>query len=255
MERGFGRSGILALVLVIMLLGLNCAWAADEEEKPTANVSVDILNQYVWRGFALSDHSAVIQPSITGAYKGFSINLWGNLDTDENVNFGEGTGHANWNETDLTVAYTHEIYGGLSGNVGFIYYSLVGDDSNEVYAGLSYTFPWFTIGMTGYREVANFPGWWAQLDLSKNIPLPCNMSLDLSASFGYMSVDKTDYSALHSGQLMAALNIPIGKIFSLSPRVGYTFPLSDDAQESIRSTSWDAKEQHVFGGLRLSAAF
>ncbi|MBU4233876.1 MAG: hypothetical protein KKF43_15280 [Proteobacteria bacterium] len=52
-------------------------------EKPTWNVGTDILSQYVWRGIALSRNSAVIQPSITGTYKGIAVNVWNNFDTSE----------------------------------------------------------------------------------------------------------------------------------------------------------------------------
>ena len=43
---------------------------AKEPEKPQWNVQTDILSQYVWRGIALSRNSVVVQPSLTGTYKG-----------------------------------------------------------------------------------------------------------------------------------------------------------------------------------------
>ncbi len=60
--------------------------AIAEEEKPTADLSVALLSQYVWRGYQLSRDSLVIQPSMTVGYKGFGVNLWGNLDTDNDNN-------------------------------------------------------------------------------------------------------------------------------------------------------------------------
>ena len=51
-----------------------------EPEKPTWNVGTDILSQYVWRGIAYSRGSVVVQPSLTGTYKGISINVWNNFD-------------------------------------------------------------------------------------------------------------------------------------------------------------------------------
>ena len=56
--------------------------AEEKVEVPSADASVAFLSKYVWRGFELSDDSIVIQPSMTVAYKGFGMNLWGNLDTD-----------------------------------------------------------------------------------------------------------------------------------------------------------------------------
>ena len=72
------------------------------EDKPTASAGVDVLSQYIWRGFALSRNSAVSQPSITVGFKGFSVNVWGNYDTGENAPPALTTGKgANWNETEL----------------------------------------------------------------------------------------------------------------------------------------------------------
>lgn len=230
-------------------------------DKPTASLSVDVLSQYVWRGFGLSRDSAVIEPSMTIGYKGFSANVWGNFDTDW-VDTG-----AEWTETDFTLSYTHEIYCGLSGTIGTIYYSLTDvDDSFEVFGGLSYAFPWFTVGLTGYREVSHYPGWWVQLDVSRSIALPWyGMSLALTGSVGYMDLEDEvtlnrsgevgHYSNFHSGQLLATLNIPVGKYFTVSPKVGYAFPLTSDAADYIEVSSVDGEEDHIFGGINVTFAF
>ena len=229
---------------------------AEEEEKPTANISVDILSQYIWRGYALSSDSAVIQPSFTGSYKGFSVNVWGNLDTHESRRV-SNSDDASWNETDLTLSYTRTICGDLSGTVGYIYYATKHvDETMEGYLGLSYALPWFTVGVTGYREFWHLPAWWIQFDISRNFKLPWyDMSVDTGLSIGYMDVSNTDYAEFHAGQLSAALNIPIGKFFTVSPKIGLAFPLSDAAGDNIRAGSADREETHVFGGLRLTAAF
>jgi uncharacterized protein (TIGR02001 family) len=271
---------LVALSLVVISTGSARA-EGEEEDKPTASVSTDILSQYIWRGMAYSQGSAVIQPSLTASYKGLSLNIWGNFDTDAKFQNNRAQG-AKWTETDVTLSYTREIYGALSGTVGGIYYgyslnSVMNasvDDSVEVYAGLSYAFPWFTVGVTGYREVSHYPGWFLQFDLSRNFKLPCwDMSLDLGTSFYYLnSSDSTAYPAdfdnkgnpidngsafagMLSGQLATALNVPIGKYITVSPRVGYAFPLSGSATNLIRYISWDGIQNHVFGGLRLTAAF
>jgi len=155
-------------------------------------------------------------------------------------------------------SYTRELYKNLNATVGGCYYSLVNSefDSVEVFGGISYAFPWFTVGITGYREISHAPGWWVQLDVSRNFPLPWySMSLDLGASFGYLILEDTDYSKLHAGQVLAALNIPVWKYLTVSPKVGVSFPLSDGASRNIKAGSWDGDDTHVFGGVRLSAAF
>lgn len=74
-------TGITATAL-LFAVGIPVAMAEEKVEVPSADASVAFLSKYVWRGFELSDDSIVIQPSMTVAYKGFGMNLWGNLDTD-----------------------------------------------------------------------------------------------------------------------------------------------------------------------------
>jgi hypothetical protein len=258
------------MLLTMFGMALTPARAAEEEEAgPTASLYVDFLTQYVWRGYALSDNGKgmVIQPSMTFGYKGFSANIWGNLDTNDQNPVDREEGVA-WNETDFTLSYSREILPSLTGSVGVIYYALDKvDDSFEVYLGASYAFPWLTVGLTGYREVSHYPGWWLQLDLSRNFPLPCyGMSIDVGTTWIYQdSDDKAAYpkpnqpdkafSGLLSGTLSAALNIPLGKYFTVSPKVGYAFPLSGRAKDLIETLSWDGAGDHVYGGIRISAAF
>lgn len=251
--------GVLVLCVGVVVSVAVVQAAEGEEDKPTANVYIDVLSQYIWRGYALSADSAVIQPSFTASYKGFSINVWGNLDTAESI---DPSNHARWNETDLTLSYSRTIWGDLSGTVGFIYYALetASNDQAEFYAGLSYALPWLTVGVTGYREFWNLPGWYMQVDLSRTWKLPCyDMTLDTGMSFGYMSYSFLDYSEWHAGQIFAALNIPVWKWITVSPRIGYSFALSGDAADNpvggIKALSWDGEANHVFGGIRISAAF
>ncbi len=249
---------------------------AGEEERPTASVYADVLSQYIWRGMAYSQKSIVLQPSITASYNGLSANIWGNFDTNAKPP-GSPPPYkgATWNETDFTLSYTHAIYGDLSGTVGGIYYAYKNVlDSTEVYFGLSYAFPWLTAAVTAYREVSHYPGWFAEFDLSRNFKLPWyDMSTDLGLSFFYLnSSDSTAYpgsfdsngnpidnnnafTGMLSGQLAAALNVPIGKYLTVSPRIGYAFPLSSKATDLIRFVSWDGVQNHVFGGLRVAASF
>jgi hypothetical protein len=243
--------------------------AEGEPDRPTASVYADVLSQYIWRGMAYSKDSAVIEPSMTASYKGFSLNVWGNFDTNAKPPGSPAPYKgATWTETDLTFSYTHTIYGDLSGSVGGIYYAYdSAPDSFEVYGGLSYAFPWLTVGVTSYREVSHYPGWWVEFDFSRNFKLPWyDMSTDLGMSFFYLNSSDNDaypdpsnpekaFTGMLSGQLAASLNIPIGKYITVSPRIGYAFPLSHQANQEITFISWDHQANHVFGGLRIAAAF
>ncbi|MFN2369259.1 MAG: TorF family putative porin, partial [Desulfurivibrionaceae bacterium] len=120
--------GLLALGITAAIPGAALAG----EEKPEADFTLGAYSQYVWRGFAFSDNSLVLQPSLTVAYKGFGVNLWGNLDTDE-----KGLDTSNWNETDMTVSYDGSA-GMVGYGVGWILYSVDGaEDTQELYASVS----------------------------------------------------------------------------------------------------------------------
>jgi hypothetical protein len=269
------RSYIIAfsLGLAILLTASPCLAQenpAEEEtpaERPSFNFSTDFLSQYVWRGYALSNNSLVIQPSMTIGYKGFSANIWGNFDTDENNEF-RPHGQANWNETDLTLSYNLKIYKILSATMGGIYYALDNaDDSLEVFGGLSADLPWLTAKFTVYREVLHYPGWWFQFDISRSFPLPWyETSLDLGAGLIYQASNdagafpdpddpRDAYSGFHAGYLSAALNIPVHKYITVSPKFGYWFPLGNKASDCIKGLSWDKKSNHVYGGLSVSFHF
>ncbi|MEM5790237.1 MAG: hypothetical protein AAGU11_23200, partial [Syntrophobacteraceae bacterium] len=250
------------LILVLLSSGQTfTAWAqeralepppAAEPAGPSATVSADILNQYVFRGVALSrGDTPVIQPSISASYLGFALSIWGNLDTRQSTNnpllpvsaggFLKDDKNARWNETDITLSYTREICKDFSVTFGNIYYQLANTrfDAYELYGGLSYALPWFTVAVTSFKEITHTPGWWVQLDLTKSFPLSFyeGMSLDVGASFGYQIFEDEDstldlggntgsYSEFHSGTLQAALKIPLHKYVTIAPKVGVAFPLT-----------------------------
>lgn len=58
------------------------ATPAAASDEPWAEMAVDAYSQYIWRGYAFSRDSIVIQPSMAVGWRGFSAELWGNLDTD-----------------------------------------------------------------------------------------------------------------------------------------------------------------------------
>ena len=264
----------VTLSLLLVMFFSSPVKADGEEDRPSFSCYTDVLSQYIWRGYASSKDSAVIQPSVTASYKGLSINIWGNFDTDSKFKDNPSAG-AKWNETDFTVAYSRSIYERLSGSVGCIYYdygldSTFGtnvDDLVEIYAGLSYAFPWLNVGVTGYREVTHAPGWTIQFDFSRTFTLPWyGMSTNFDLSLFYLhSLDNAAYpnpsnpeeafSGFMSGELLAVLNIPVWKSVTLSPRIGYAFPLSHSGSQEITLLSWDSRDWHIFGGVRISAAF
>ena len=204
----------------------------------------------------------MIQPSITAGFKGFALNLWGNLDTNY-----DDTG-SKWNETDLTFSYGHS-FGIVGLEAGYIYYALDGvDDSKEFYlsAGVDVL---LAPTLTVYREIASYKGWYIDLGLSHSFELPHEMSLDLGATFAYYKSDNdnmvdyiddmsptTDrFSGLHDGSLSVGLPIPFYKYFTVTPSIAWAFPLSSSASNEMSALSLDGRSNHLLGGVTLSMAF
>ncbi len=246
------------------------AGAALADDKPTADLSMDALSKYVWRGFELSQDSMVLQPSMTIGYKGFSANLWGNLDTDSS------TANTNsWTETDMTLSYEKNL-GMVDLSGGYIYYALDGKDSQEIFLSASLdTILAPTLSI--YRDYDSFPGWYISLGISHSVPIKDNIALDLGAQIGYLSADDAStygevvngtqsttksYSAFHDGLLTASITFPVNQYLSITPKVNYSFALTSDASDLIEVTSLDyngtmgsGNDNFLYGGINLDFSF
>jgi hypothetical protein len=75
-----GLKRLAAAMTMLSVLPLtNGAFAQDKFE---ASIGADVVNKYVWRGF--NQNSGVsVQPSLSLAYKGFSIGAWGSTSVTE----------------------------------------------------------------------------------------------------------------------------------------------------------------------------
>ncbi len=239
-------TGISATAL-LLAAGIPAAMA--EEEVPSAEASVSFYSAYIWRGFGLSDDSMVIQPSMTVGYKGFAMNLWGNLDTDY---YAEDT--TKYNETDITLSYDG-AYEKLGYGAGYIYYALDGtDDTQEIYGTLSYDML-LSPTLAFYYDVDYFSGaYYITFDISHSFTIAENYTLDLGALVSYLD-DSEDYDAFHNGVVSASMTFPLGKYFSLTPEVNYSFSLSSDAEDYIKAGSADDDDNYIYGGATLSIAF
>lgn len=84
----FKVRGLMALALLSM------STVAMAQDKVEANVSADVVSQYIWRGQDLGDVS--LQPSLGVSYKGVSLSAWGNVGLSDNTDT---------KEFDLTLGY------------------------------------------------------------------------------------------------------------------------------------------------------
>ena len=274
----------IGLFLTAFTLGSLCAFAGEEapptpekgprftetdtenDNRPTASLDISFLSQYIWRGYELSKDSLVIQPSATVGFKGFSFNLWGNLDTDSYA--GPYEGEAKWNETDVTVAYGTG-FGPLDIGVGYLYYAIEGaDDTQELYASIGgkvLLAPTLTV----YRNVEKYQGWYLNLGISHSFDLPHKITLDAAGSVGYYISDNDHiveydpdlnattnrFKDFQDGLVSLGLTIPFRKYFTVTPMIAYSFPLSNAAENMLKATSLSNSAAHLFGAVTLSAAF
>lgn len=227
-----------------------------EEVRPEAELAVDVLSQYVWRGYALSGENIVIQPSMTVEYLGFGVNLWGNLDTDT-----EDTNTNSWTETDLTISYDWSM-AGMDFGVGYIYYGLEGDDSQEFYGGISKDFGFMEAGCTVYRDTDAFPGWYISTEVGSSIPVSDDLAVDLGFAAGYLIADDTqvdggDYSDFMDGVFSVSMTFDVAKFVSVTPMVSYSFPLSSEADDllELSNDGYGSDEDILYGGISASLAF
>ena len=237
--------------------------ATAPEDPVTGEFAASAMTSYIWRGYELSRNSAVIQPSITIGYKGFTANIWGNIDTQpyyagfETKKSYSGT----WNETDLTISYMKTL-GLFNVGAGYIYYSLKALNQDAKTRADAQEF-FGTIGLntvlnptlTVYYEVSHYRNMYALFSLSQTIELHKRVSLKLfgSASYlygtyadatlfaegaGYGGYPKFDSDAnvkdekfnnLHDGVLTVSLPIKATDKITLTPLVTYVFPLIGEA--------------------------
>jgi hypothetical protein len=254
--------------------------AAPAEDKPTGSLSVSGLSKYVWRGYENTKDSIVIQPSLTVGYKGFSANVWGDLDTRPYSTTSASYSSA-WTETDLTLSYTKTL-GILNAGVGYIYYGLGAPnagavkplDSEEVFITLGLN-TLLTPTLTAYKEIDHYHQYYFLLGISHTFEFNKIISLQLGASASYLLSDDAStypkyndnyqptgdkFSNFHDGVLTASLPISVAKYLTVAPTLSYSFPLSDDAKDEIKARGKltnpaDNDSSFLYGGLTVTLSF
>jgi hypothetical protein len=269
--------------------------ATPVEDKPTADITVAALSQYIWRGYELSRNSIVVQPSATISYKDFSANVWGNLDTRP---YFAGTGDTNypstWNETDLALSYTKNL-GLVNLGVGYIYYALGSlnkdapdrADAQEIFATVSLN-TILSPTLTAYKEIDHYRNWYFLLGVSHAFEFNKMVSLKLAASASYLLSTYADaslfnagacyggypkfdgnsqatndkFSNFHDGTVTVSLPIKATAYITITPTISYVFPLSDDAKYEMKglgmkgtASSADRDSSFIVGGLMASFSF
>ncbi|SEM49691.1 protein of unknown function (Gcw_chp) [Syntrophus gentianae] len=281
MKKLFYIKLLLVSLLVSGLLCLSVVPLFAEEEKPTGDFSVSALSKYVWRGQELSRDSVVIQPSMTVGYKGFAVNVWGNLDTDPYVASYKDDSE-NWTETDVTLSYSKTL-GLFNLGAGYIYYGLAGSsengtdihDSQEIYVSLGLN-TLLSPTLTVYKEIDYYHQWYFLLGISHTFELSKMVSLKLAATASYLLSEdeetypeynddaeptKDKFSNFHDGTLTASLPIKASQYVTVTPLISYVFPLSGDAKDEMKGRGLttekpsDRDSSFLYGGVTVSFTF
>ena len=252
-----------------------------EEDKVTGEIDLSVLSAYIWRGQELSRDSVVVQPAVTVSYKGFSLNVWGNLDTRP-YSAADAKYAANYTETDYTISYSKK-FGILQVTPGYIYYGLGAPyaggtaplDSQELFLTLGLD-TILSPTLTAYKEIDHYRQWYFLLGVSHVFEFNKIVSLKLAASASYLlSTDETTYAKYDSNSLpttdkynnfhdgTASVSLPIAayKTLSVTPTISYVFPLCDDARYEMKGRGLqglnpsDRDSSYLYGGVTLSYTF
>lgn len=278
----FWKPYCLVGLLTITMLTVPIAPALADGAKPTGDMSISVLNRYIWRGYELSRNSAVVQPSVTVGYQGFTANLSGNFDTKP---YSAGTAEyaGTWNETDLTLSYSKTLELFTIG-AGYTYYGLEPlnkdaadrDVAQEVFATVTLN-TLLSPTLTAYREIAHYHSLYTRLGISHVIEFSPRVSLKLAASASHLTcsdpekypkydgnaVATTDkYVGLHDGTVSASLPIRLTDHVTITPTFSYIFPLAGAASDEMKgrglqgtASPADRESSFLVGGVTSSFTF
>ncbi|NPU84010.1 MAG: hypothetical protein HPY65_05935 [Syntrophaceae bacterium] len=283
-------------LLVFTALPASAAEAAAEQQaavKPTGEISVDVMSNYMVKGMQQTRNSIVIQPSMTLEYNGFSTTIWGNLDTNpyQSNAWSSSTANtsSNWTETDVILSYSRS-FGLVNGSVNYGYYANAASNN-----GLSdfrdQHEAWITTGLNVllkptlkvYYMFGNSMDkrLYLNLGVSHSFPLTQRVSFKLKATAGYMvgladpdllrtSRNRTDsqgnvlserYNNLLDGILTASLPVKVTDHITITPSVSYSLPLSNDAKYYIKANGMtdqsfsDRESSFFYGGVNFTYSF
>jgi uncharacterized protein (TIGR02001 family) len=164
-----------------------------------ATLEVALASAYVWRG-QVHNNDAVIQPQITLAQYGFSMNMWANYDLGAN----KDQVQSDVSEFDISFAYSLPIdVNEMAIDVGLINYNYPDNGSTEGDSNPSTTEVFisgtilsfkdkFIPSITAYADIEEYPGVYVLFDLF--VPYEVSEYVSLAGGFtaGYGNTSYND---------------------------------------------------------------
>lgn len=264
----FLRINLVVAMMILLIVSSVVAPALAEESKVSVEAEVAAVSKYIWRGLEVNEE-AVLQPSLTAAYGGFSFNVWGNMDLtdfgeDECIYTSDCESRAwQFTEIDLTLDYSHSFDKFTIGG-GIIAYEFPNweesEDTHEIYLAMSYDCL-LQPALTIYYDFDEVDGFYANLSIGHSFSINDKLAIDLSSSIGYGDSDYNlayfgvDDSALVDFNCSIALPFQVTDMIAITPLLSFTAVVDSDLQDNVESNSCCDNENNLYGGVAVSFSF
>lgn len=262
--------------LAILAVAASFAAAAEEAGEPgaaspgkfSAEASIDVLSDYVWRG-KICNGNPVWQPSATLAYAygdfgKVSANVWASMDlTHRRGTMNASRRASGIQELDYTLAYANS-FGPLDVEIGHIWYSFPygnGRPTEELYGTVAYNNPIATPSLTVYWDYLDTGGndasaVYATFALSRDFELVEKLTVTPSAALSFADHAYTGSSGgTEATDLTAGLaaKYAVTEWLSLGAQINYTWTPS----RTLRREGYmgDGEHQIVWGGVNATLSF
>ena len=216
------RAAVVSLSMLVPCLLAPTPDARAAESKAIAwSGEVDVPSRYVWRGIAFS-RGVVVNPSLTAAWKGLSLNAWANLDRD-------AARPRTLNELDWTLAWGGS-FAGLDLKPSAMLYTYPGAaDANtvelQVQVGHALAGPFSTFASQGVDVKAQHGAAYSSLGVGFELPERHRVTWSGSLQYGRGS---SRFAAAYADPSLDGLDVmsagctaslSIGGGFSLRPHL------------------------------------
>jgi hypothetical protein len=233
---------------MVLMIQLSSLTAGAIEGELTGEARFRIVNPYVWRGVLTTD-GTVVQPEVTLALNGFTLNAWGTWDW-------EGTDETSARtRVDLSLDYTHQTEA-LNIRGGFIFYAYhddharVAEDTYEILAEVSAN-SLLSPAVTVFYDLGTIDSFYGLLsvdhtfeafewaDLGLQAKLGIGAEKYKQASFGAED-DDTISAGLIDLRLSASLLVFLTEQWFLVPEVEYISLVDSDLRTLVEDADEDA---------------
>ncbi len=192
----------------------------------TFSPSVDLWNEYSWRGFHLAD-APVVQPGLDIGIEGtgLSFNIWGSWAVSDRDKYAAA------DEIDFTASYSRSI-GKASLTAGFIHYQFLDLDSDnntqEVFLSYAPGLELLNPSVTLYYDLNLAEDFYIELSTESHAG-----PVHIESALGYNNGQYINEAGLSRFLLGASYPIELGWI-SISPATHFEYIFYDDVEEETR---------------------